>query len=282
VTTAGEYSDVEYVFEPHSPVMPDLREYFTALWERRTFMVELARADLRSQRSRTVLGNLWSVLDPLFQAGIYFFLFNVLRAGTADRVNFLPVLIGDIFLFGLTTAALGEGGTSIRRGKGLMLNSTFPRAMLPVTSVYKSLRAFVPAGCVFAVLFVLVGGDIGPGVFVLPLLFSIQLVMNLGIAMLVSTFVTLFSDAANLMNYVSRMLFFATPVIYPIALLPDAARVLVGWQPLFALFASYQAVFSGEVPSLGMVFQAIVWAAILLVAGGRVFLRHEREFAIHL
>jgi ABC-type polysaccharide/polyol phosphate export permease len=78
------------------------------------------------------------------------------------------------------------------------------------------------------------------------------------------------------------MLFFATPVIYPIALLPDAARLLVGWQPLFALFASYQAVFTGEVPSLALVLQAIVWAAILLVVGGRVFLRHEREFAIHL
>ena len=56
-----------------------------------------------------------------------------------------------------------------------MLNSTFPRALLPMTSVYKSLRKFVPAACVLAVLFPLVGGKLGPGLFVLPLLFSIQI-----------------------------------------------------------------------------------------------------------
>ena len=48
MTEPGEYSDVEYVFEPHSAALPDLREYLAALWERRQFMVELARADLRS------------------------------------------------------------------------------------------------------------------------------------------------------------------------------------------------------------------------------------------
>ncbi len=113
-------------------------------------------------------------------------------------------------------AALGEGGQSIRRAKGLMLNSTFPRALLPVTSVYKSLRQFVAIACVFAVLFPLLGGRLGPGLFVLPLLFVIQIVMNVGIAMLVSTFVVLVPDGTNVMTYVRQILFFATPVIYPV------------------------------------------------------------------
>ena len=73
------------------------------------------------------------------------------------------MLIAGFFLFSLSMAALGEGGQSIKRAKGLMLNSTFPRALLPVTSVYKSLRKFVPSACVFAVLFPLVGGKVGSG-----------------------------------------------------------------------------------------------------------------------
>jgi len=282
VTEPGAYSDVEYVFEPHSNAMPDLREYLDALWERRKFMVELARADLRSLRTTTSLGSLWGVLDPLFQAGIYFFLYIILRGSSGKQTEFLPVLIGGIFLFGLSMAALGEGGGSIRRSKNLMLNSTFPRALLPVTSVYKSLRKFVPSACVFAVLFPLVGGKLGVGLFVLPLLFALQTVMSVGIALLASTFVVLVPDANNVMTYVSRILFFATPVIYPVALLPDGAGLLVGWQPLFPLFASYQAIFSGGVPNLGLVIQTALWAIALLAIGGRVFLRHEREFTIHL
>ena len=63
-----EYSDVEYVFEPHTRTLPDIYEYAESMWERRHFMQELARADIRTARSRTFFGNLWSVLDPLFQA----------------------------------------------------------------------------------------------------------------------------------------------------------------------------------------------------------------------
>jgi len=281
MTTASEYSEVEYVFEPHASAMPNVRDYVMALWARRQFMVELARADLRAARSRAILGNFWSVLDPLFQAAIYFFLYAVLRSGSS-QIEFLPILIGGIFLFGLSTAALGEGGSSIRRSKGLMLSSTFPRAMLPLTVVYKTYRKFVPMACVFLVLFPLVGGKFGPGLFLLPLVFGIQLVMNIGISLLVATYVTLVPDGTNVVQYVTRILFFATPVIYPISLLPAAAKVLIAWQPLFALFASYQAIFGGDVPRFTDVLQAMVWAVGLLVLGAWVFLRREREFTIHL
>ena len=74
----------------------------------------------------------------------------------------------------------------------------------------------------------------------------------------------------------------ATPVIYPVALLSGSARVLIAWQPLFALFASYQTIFSGGRPSAGLILQTALWAFGLLFVGGQLFLRHEREFALHL
>ena len=280
----AEYSDVEYVFEPNSQSLPNIREYVAALWDRRPFMVELARADLRATRTRTALGSIWSVLDPLFQGAIYFFLFVVIRGGkgTTGQPSFLPTLIACFYLFGLSMAALGEGGQSIKRSQSLMLNSTFPRALLPVTTVYKGLRKFVPAACVLVVLYPLVGGKFGAGMLVLPLLFAIQTMMNVGIALLVSTFIVLFPDGQNFMNYVNRVLFFATPVVYPVSLLPPGAKLLIAWQPLFALFSCYQAVFTGGIPSLFLVLQALGWAIALLLIGGNLFLRHEREFALHL
>ena len=81
MTAAREYSDVEYVFEPHSATMPNLREYVAGLWERRTFMVALAQADLRGSRAKTRLGAVWTVLDPLFMAAIYFFLYWIMNKG---------------------------------------------------------------------------------------------------------------------------------------------------------------------------------------------------------
>jgi teichoic acid transport system permease protein len=281
MATVSQYSDVEYVFEPHSSTLPDIREYVKALWARRQFMHELVRADLRTERTRTALGNLWSVINPLFQAAVWYFLYTVLRPGSS-QAQFLPILVTNFFLFGLSMSALSEGGSSIRRGKGLMLNSTFPRALLPVTSVYKSLRSFLPAACVLVVIFPLLGGKVGPGILVLPLLFTLQVVMNLGIALLVSTYVVLVPDGSNVVGYITRILFFVTPVIYPVALLPPPAKAVIQWQPLFPIFASYQAILGGGTPSPGMMILSAFWAAVLLVAGARIFLKHERQFALHL
>jgi teichoic acid transport system permease protein len=244
-------------------------------------MHELASADLRTERSGKALGNLWSVLNPLFQAGIYYFLYTVLRSG-ASQHEFLPILIANFFFFGLSMSALGEGSASLKRAKGLMLNSTFPRALLPVTTIYKSLRSFVPSACVLAVLFPLTGGTLGPGLFALPLVFAIHVVMNVGIALAAAAYVVLVPDGQNVVQWVSRILFFVTPVIYPVALLPPAAKAVLQFQPLYPVFASYQAIFGGGMPSPALVAMSALWAGVLLVVGGRVFLRHEREFALHL
>ncbi len=283
MSETGEYSDVEYVFEANSTAVPDLRDYIEAVWERRQFMIELARADLRSLRTSTALGNIWSVLDPLFQSAIYFFLYVVLRGGgSKSQAAFLPILIGGFFLLGLSMAALGEGGSSIKRAKGLLLNSTFPRAILPITSVYKALRNFVPSACVFVVVFPVLGGKVGTGLFLLPLVFVLQTVMNVGISLLISTYVTLVPDGTNVMTYVNRVLFFATPVVYPVSLLPSSAKIFVAWQPLFPLFAAYQQILGGGVPSAAYLIETALWAFALLFIGIRVFLRHEREFAMAL
>lgn len=280
-----DYSDEVYVFEPHNATMPSVEQYVRSLWERRRLIVELAKAELRGKHADTALGRLWSLVDPLFQSALYFFLFSVIRGSDADSsrpMAFLPVLIGNMFLFRLSMGALSEGGTSVRKGKGLMMNSAFPRALLPLVAIYKGLLQFVAVAIVFPVIFVILGGTLGPGIFVLPLLFFIQLVMNVGVALLMSTIIVFFRDAQNAMNYVNRLIFLTTPIIYPVGLLPSGIQVVLMWQPFFSLFASYQKVIGGTMPSPGMIFLAMVWAIGLLVLGASVFMRHEREFAIHL
>ncbi len=217
----------------------------------------------------------------MFQAAIYFFLYTVLRSNPQNR-QWLPILIANFFFFGLSMSALSDGGSSIKRAKGLMLNSSFPRAMLPLTSIYKSLREFVPAFAVLLVIFPLIGGNLGPGFFILPIVFALQVVMNVGIALLVSTYVTLVPDGGNVMTFVNRILFFVTPVIYPVALLPANIKPFVAWQPLFPLFASYQAIFAGKTPSVLLLLETLAWAIALVVIGGRVFMRREREFTMKI
>jgi ABC-type polysaccharide/polyol phosphate export permease len=275
------YSDTEYVFEAGSNASTPLVPYVRALWERRRFMLELARADLRGKQSSTTMGRLWGVLDPLLQAGIYYMLFTIIREGVRPT-EFLHVLIGGIFLFQLALSAITEGGRSIRNAKNLLLNSTFPRALFPITTVWRGVLKFGPAVPVYAAFYIGLQAPVDWGLLLLPMLFAVQVVLMVGLALLVSTLVVFFKDAGNAVQYIGRVLFFTTPVIYPLASVPEGIRDVLSWQPLFALFACYQLILDGDVPGPGLLVQAALWAGGLLVVGTRVFLRHERELAIRL
>lgn len=271
-------TDVVYVFEPHTKSIPPLRQYLEALWERRKFLHELAKSELRQARANTALGALWSIIDPLFQASLYYFIFTVVRDGQRPS-EFLHILIADIMLFQFASGSLTTGGNSVRKGRNLMLSSTFPRALLPIGSVYQGMLKFLPAIPVIIFMFVVLQAPFSWAYLLLPLLFALMLVMSLGIALLASTLVVFFRDVTNLLRYTSRILFFITPVIYPVDLLPPQIRPYLSWQPFFALFDSYQRIFSGGVPSIGMILQVAGWATVLLVWGGFLFIRHERDFA---
>ncbi len=277
-------STVVQVFEPNALVLPSLRRYSRDLKGRWPFISALAGAEVRGQRSSTFLGELWSLVDPLFQAAIYIFLFAVIRGsrGGASSMSYVTAIIGSVFLFNYTRIAISDGGRSILRHKGLVLNAVFPRALLPIAEVYKGFLSTVPALVVYAVIHVLVGAPVTQAVLLLPLLLGIQTVINLGFALLFSTATAYFKDVSNLLNYVVRLLTFATPVVYPVATLSPSIRQLLSWNPLFALFSAFQGVITGQMPTAGMIFQSAAWAVLFFGAGVWLFLRHERSFALHV
>lgn len=276
------YSDVEYHFTPNTAAMPDIRQYLRDTWDRRHFIVAMGKADLRGPRSRTGLGELWAVIDPLFQAAIYWFLINTIRSGGEDPTERLVILISGIFLWTLTSTMIGAGGRSIIRHRSLVLNTQFPRILLPLTELYKGLLDLGPSLAVYAVIHVLIGGSVGIGIAMLPLLLVIQVIMSTGIALIFSTLVVFVSDMSNTIDYIQRVLFFTTPILYPVSALGPTAVSFLKLNPFFSLFACYQAVMLGGVPSISYLAQAIFWALLLLFVGFRVFVSRERGFALRL
>ena len=266
-TTPGvgrtEYSDVEYVFEPHDSSMPPARQYLERVWDRRAFMVANARAELKGRNSGTILGEAWRVLDPLFQALIYWFLFTAIR-GSSGSKQFLMVVSG-VFLFNLSMTAMGQGGRSIQRSRGLVLNSTFPLATLPLSVIYRAVLELIPTMGVYAVLHLLFRGPVGSSIFMLPLLFILQLAISIGMMFFFATLTVYIRDMSNLLEYIMRILMFLTPVIYPASQLdklPKLLHAILYLNPLFTLFSAYQACLTGGTPKASM----IAWASQLTIA----------------
>jgi lipopolysaccharide transport system permease protein len=89
-------------------------------------------------------------------------------------------------------------------------------------------------------------------------------------------------DVTKLLGYLLRVLFFITPVLYPVSLLPEGIRTAMSFNPLFPVFAAYQEVIGGGVPTIGQLAGSMFWAVLFLVVGAALFLSHERAFALHV
>lgn len=271
-----------HVYEPHRTRLPDLPPYIRELWRRRQFAFELARGNLRAQNYNTALGQLWLVLNPLLLGLTYFMLVTIVRGGSRGP-EFLAHLMLGVFTFRLVSGAIRPGSNSVVGGSRLILNTAFPRAVLPLSSVMSSIMRFLPTLIIYAVIHAFAGLPVTPQIlWGLPILALITC-FALGMTMLVATAQVYFRDTRNFLPFFLRIWIFACPILYYADEVPDRLMWILYVNPLYPMLASLdEAVNLGQTPSLGLLAGSVAWALAALVVGGFLFISREREFAVRL
>jgi ABC-type polysaccharide/polyol phosphate export permease len=270
------------VYEPHPIGLPPMGRYLRTLWERRQFAYELAKANLRVQHYNTALGQLWLVLNPLLLGLIYFILVYIIGGGSRG-IGFLAHLMLGLFAFRLVSTSFSQGARSVVRGGRLVLNTAFPRTLLPLSSVLTSLGQFLPTLIVYAGIHAIAGLPVGwQLLWTIPLL-ALFVVFAAGAAMLAATAQVYFRDFANFLPYFTRIWLYLSPVLYYASEVPDKFKPLVAANPLYPLIASLSDVVNqGESPSTGYLLWGAASAVVTFLAGALIFISREREFAVRL
>ena len=274
-------SDV-IVYETHSRRLPSLRRYFGELWRRRRFAWLLARAELKAKHFETVFGQVWTVLNPLLLAGVYFFVFGVMLGTSKGDLDYLTFLLAGLFAFYYTRNSISYGAKSVVGGGSLVLNSAFPRALLPASSVMSALLSYIPMLGVYALMHLVAGRPWAAPLLLVPPLIVLQTLFNFGLALFFAAATVYFRDTSNLVPYMLRVWLYLCPVIYSIDQIPPAAARALMINPLFSLLASWQEIMEGVWPSRGLLISAFLWSAISLLGGLWFFLTREHEFAIRI
>ena len=273
------------VFEPHRAGLPPLRQYFRGIWARRHFIYQMSRTSLRAQHFNTFFGQLWVVLNPLLLALVYFFLVSVLRGGDhpGGAVAFLTYLVGGLFLFYFTRNAVGQGAGSIVGGGGLLMNTAFPRAVLPLSSTVTALMLYAPTLVVYGVFHVIAQEPVSPALLLLPVLFLLMAVFNLGLAMVAGALTVYFRDTSSMLPYLLRLWLYLSPILWKVEQAPEAIQPYIFVNPLAPyLIAFREMTLEGTVPSGAIWLGCAGWAIASLVFGGWFFLSREREFAVRV
>ncbi|MFM2144840.1 MAG: hypothetical protein RI899_628 [Actinomycetota bacterium] len=269
------------VYEPFRAGLPPLRKYWRSLWSRRTFIAEYSRSELREQHFDSIFGQLWLILNPLLLSGVYFLLIVIIGgSGGALRYGHLTA---SLFLFYLISNSLSGGVKSVTAGQRLILNTAFPRMMLPISATVIAFFKFIPTLFVFLIMRTVLGLPFGwEMLWAIPIIL-IALVFALGVAILISTINVYFRDIASFLPYLIRTLLYLSPILYEASALKPELRILQHINPLFALLDSWStAIVHAQTPELASMFAASGWALGVLLVGTYFFLSREREFAVRL
>ena len=271
-----------HVYEPHRVGLPPLGHYVSELWRRRQFAFELSRMTLRAQHFNTVLGQIWLVVNPLMLATVYFILVSILRGGSRGA-PFFAHLIAGLFAFHLVSHSMTKGAKSVVKGGRLILNSAFPRTLLPISSVMTAFMQFVATMFVYAVVHVAVGLPIGPHLLWTIPIVVLLLVFATGVATFVSAAQVYFRDVSSFLPYLSRIWLYSSPILYYVEEVPERLKPVIFLNPLTPLLGAWSDVLNlGHAPSAGMLLAGAAWAFGALVVGMLFFVSREREFAVRL
>ena len=269
------------VYEPFKAGLPKLGRYWKSLWSRRTFIKEYSKSELREQHFDSVFGQLWLVINPLLLSAVYFILINIISE-SADSERYVH-LTASLFLFYLVANSLTGGVKSVTAGQRLILNTAFPRIMLPISALVIAIFKFLPTLMVFMVIKAIVGSA-----FTIEMLWAIPVLLitiflALGLAITISCINVYFRDIASFLPYFTRTLLYLSPILYAATDLKSSLRFIEMFNPLFPILDSWSRVMvQGEVPQLSSMLQGLAWATGIFFVGTYFFLSREREFAVRL
>jgi teichoic acid transport system permease protein len=276
-----EFTGERHVFVPHSVGLPPLRSYVHELWRRREFAVELARTKLREQNFDTAFGQAWLVLNPLLLALVYFILVDILRSA-ARPPGFFAHLVGCLFVFMLIHNSMTVGVKSVTKGGKLILNSAFPRALLPLSAVITAFMRFLPTLIIYIPIHLASGLPVHANALWLVPVLALFLLLATGLAMLVSAAQVYFRDLANFLPYMLRIWLYISPVLYYAKEVPQRYKWILDVNPLGGLMTAWSDVLRGAAPQAGSLLPGLAWGIGLFVVASLFFLSREREFAVRL
>lgn len=256
------------------------------LFEYKDLLLTLALKELKVRYKNSILGFLWSMLNPILMMLIFTFVFSLIaKFGIKDFPLFLLIGLLPWNFFNLALA--GATGSVVANG-GLVKKVYFPREILPISVVVAELLNFLIAMGMLLVFLAIRGYPFLTYLPLVLLVVVIQTLMTIGLSLLLAGMNVYFRDIQYILGIVLLFMFYATPIIYPMSLVENSTLAkthawllpLYKLNPVTPLVIMYKSLLYEHVlPNWQYFAYALGWAAVLLVAGSLVFRKLAPKFA---
>ena len=248
----------------------------------RGFIVQSVRNDLISRFSRSKLGGLWAILNPLSQVLIYaLILSNVLAAklpGVDSQYAYAIYLMAGLLGWTLFNEIVGRCLNIFIEHGNLIKKMSFPRVTLPAIAVgsclINNLFLFISMLGIFALL----GHQFNMAMLWLIPLTLVVIVFSLGIGLILGVMNVFLRDIGQVIPIILQMLFWFTPIVYPVTIIPEVYRHWLNLNPMYPIIDAYQQILVyGNSPQWEGVLTILAVGIILSIVGLFMFRRSSAE-----
>lgn len=248
----------------------------------RHMIFSLVRKDLRGRYKGSVLGFLWTFINPLLQLIVYTVVFQMILKTNIERyyLYLFIALIAWIFF----SASLTGGSASIVAQKDLIKKIYFPRQVIPISYVTS---CFVNMLLSFIVVFIVIIFS-GTGfnflaLLYLPLIMIVEYILALGFALIVSAITVYFRDLEHILGILTMALMYMTPIMYDKSIVPKKLLPIFNLNPMTHIIDCYRDIlYYKTIPELSSLFSSFILGIAFLIAGHFLFLKLQRHFAEEL
>lgn len=251
------------------------------LYNYRELLKTNIKKDVGGKYKNSVLGVLWSFINPLLQIAVYALVFQVILK--SDIENYTVYLCCGLVPWQYFSAVVLRGAAVIVDNANIIKKVYFPREILPISVVASEGVNFL-ISTIIILGFVIFGGiGLSWNILWYFLIVAIQFVVSIGVALIVSSLTVYFRDLLHLLGILIQLLFYATPIVYSINSVPAGLQWIVKINPMSYLIDAYRNIFYNQMPPN---FQGLLIAfgmgIVLCIAGYFIFKKLERRFAEEL
>ena len=262
-----------------APPAPARRSAIAELLQYRELVALLVVRELKVRYKRSVLGLLWTMLNPLLLMVVYTVVFATIMR--APQRNFAIFLLSGLLPWLFFSTSVLQGLNSILTNQELIRKVRLPQAVFPLSVVGSNLVNFSLSLAPLLLLMAVLGQPFTPALLFIPVAIFILAVFTSGVTLLFATFTVFFRDVRHLAEVLLQMLLYLSPVFYDLQMLGQrsdwwfrAFRLFLRLNPLSYLLPLVRdPVFYGRLPSLASLGIASLESALMLAAGFAVFHR---------
>jgi lipopolysaccharide transport system permease protein len=276
-------SDEGYFGHRHTIVIEPRRGWhmldWRELWAYRELLWVLTARDVKVRYKQTVLGSAWAILRPLIAMGIFSVVFGRLAKMPSDGIPYPVWVYAGLLPWTFFSSSVSAAGGALVGSSNLVSKVYFPRLIIPLSSMGTGLVDLLVATMILLLMMVWYGVGWGPQLLAAPLMLLAVVFAALGVGTLLSALTVSYRDFSHLTPFLVQVWMYATPVVFPLSIVPERWRWLFYLNPMTGLVEGFRSAFLGRPFDLAALGISCVMSLLVFLAGVAWFERVERRFA---